>query len=110
VGPVRLPLAGGAYLRFLPAPIFRLGVQQLASAERATVLYVHPWEVDPDQPRQNVGWVVRLNHYHNLSRTQARLARLLRDHPFRPMGEVLEHLESQGRLPAAPLERALRAA
>lgn len=110
VGPLRLPLAGGAYLRFLPAPLFRLGLRRLASARRATVLYVHPWEVDPDQPRQDVGWVVRVNHYHNLDRTEARLARLLEQYRFRPMGEVLDELEAHGQLPVSPLDEALRAA
>jgi polysaccharide deacetylase family protein (PEP-CTERM system associated) len=110
LGPVSLPLAGGAYLRFLPAPLFRLGVKRLARAESATVLYVHPWEIDPDQPRQPVAWPVRINHYHNLGRTEARLTRLLEQHTFRPMGEVLDALEARGRLPAAQLARALRAA
>jgi polysaccharide deacetylase family protein (PEP-CTERM system associated) len=110
LGPARLPLAGGAYLRFLPAPLFRLGVRRLARAQRATVLYVHPWEIDPDQPRQAVSWLVRVNHYHNLSRTEARLARLLEQHRFRPMGEVLDELEAQGRLPVTPLAEAVEAA
>jgi len=110
LGPVRVPLAGGAYLRFLPAPLFRLGIARLASARRATVLYVHPWEIDPGQPRQAVRWPVRVNHYHNLARTEGRLARLLERHCFRPMSVVLDELERQGRLPATPLHEALAAA
>jgi len=110
LGPVRLPLAGGAYLRFVPAKLFRLGHRRLARAGRATVVYVHPWEIDPDQPRQEVSWPVRVNHYHNLARTETRLAHLLEAHPFRSMSEVLDELDAQGRLPAAPLSEALRAA
>jgi len=110
VGPVRLPLAGGAYLRFLPAPLFRLGVRRLARAERPTVLYVHPWEVDPDQPRQAVSWLVRVNHYHNLARVESRLERLLTQQRFQPMGDALDQLASQGRLPTTALSEAVQAA
>jgi polysaccharide deacetylase family protein (PEP-CTERM system associated) len=110
LGPLRLPLAGGAYLRFLPAPLFRLGVRSLARAQRPTVLYVHPWEVDPDQPRQPVSWLVRVNHYHNLARVESRLARLLEQSRFQPMSTVLDELEHNGQLPATALDEALRAA
>jgi polysaccharide deacetylase family protein (PEP-CTERM system associated) len=107
LGLLRLPLAGGAYLRFLPAPLFRLGVRRLTRAQQPTVLYVHPWEIDPDQPRQAVPWRVKVNHYHNLEHVESRLARLLEQHRFRPMGEVLEQLASGGRLPSVPLRDAV---
>lgn len=106
LGPLTLPLAGGAYLRFLPAALFRWGFARLVRAGRPTVLYLHPWEVDPDQPRQDVGLRVRVNHYHNLSRTEGRLRRLLERHPFAPLGEVLDELEGAGRLPRLALSAA----
>jgi len=99
VGPVKLPLAGGAYLRFLPPALFRWGFRRLIAAGEPIVLYVHPWEIDPDQPRQQVGWRVRINHYHNLGRTQARLAGLLKAFCFRPLETVLGELESESGLP-----------
>lgn len=99
LGPLNLPLAGGAYLRFLPPALFRLGFARLAAAGEPTVLYLHPWEVDPEQPRQPVGWKVRVNHYHNLHRVEARLRRLLESHPFAPLGDVLDGLARAGRLP-----------
>ncbi len=102
-GPVSLPLAGGAYLRFLPAPLFRWAFGRLVAAGEPTVLYVHPWEVDPGQPRQDVGWRVRLNHYYGLSRTRERLERLLSRHPFAPLWDVLGSLEAGDRLPVCPL-------
>ncbi len=103
-GPLRLPLAGGAYLRFLPGPLFRWAFGRLAGAGEPTVLYLHPWEVDPEQPRQEVSWPVRVNHYHRLEQTERRLRRLLEAHRFAPLGEVLDGLDRQGRLPlhAAP--------
>jgi polysaccharide deacetylase family protein (PEP-CTERM system associated) len=99
MGPFKIPLAGGAYLRFFPPALFRWGFRRLISAGDPIVLYVHPWEIDPDQPRQAVGWKVRINHYHNLARTEARLARLLREFRFRPLATVLAELESASRLP-----------
>lgn len=105
LGPLRLPLAGGAYLRFLPAPLFRWGFSQLVAAREPTVLYLHPWEIDPEQPRQPVGWRVRTNHYHNLGRTESRVRRLLERFAFAPMGEVLGALELAGRLPRQPAPR-----
>jgi polysaccharide deacetylase family protein (PEP-CTERM system associated) len=99
-GPLRVPLAGGAYLRFFPPVLFRWGFRRLISAGDPIVLYVHPWEIDPDQPRQQVGWKVRGNHYYNLGRTEGRLARLLREFRFRPLEAVLAELESGSGLPA----------
>jgi len=109
-GPWSLPLAGGAYLRFLPLPVFAWGLGRLVAAGEPTVLYVHPWEIDPEQPRQDVSWLVRVNHYHNLHRTEARLRRLLERFRFAPMGEILARLDAQGRLPGVELSAWERAA
>ncbi len=98
-GPLTVPLAGGAYLRFFPPALFHWGFQRLIAAGEPIVLYVHPWEIDPDQPRQAVGWKIRVNHYFNLGRTEGRLARLLEEFPFRPLGAVLDSLDSGSGLP-----------
>jgi len=98
LGPVNLPLAGGAYLRFLPPAVFRWGFGRLQAAGRPTVLYVHPWEIDPEQPRQAVNPRVRVNHYHNLHATEARLSGLLERFEFNSLGDVLDGLETAGHL------------
>jgi polysaccharide deacetylase family protein (PEP-CTERM system associated) len=98
-GPLNLPLAGGAYLRFLPAALFRWAFSRLVSAGEPTVLYVHPWELDPEQPRQDTSLRVRINHYHNLHRTEGRLRRLLERFRFAPLGTVLGDLARGDRLP-----------
>jgi polysaccharide deacetylase family protein (PEP-CTERM system associated) len=110
VGPVRLPLAGGAYLRFLPPSIFRWGLRRLADAREPSVLYLHPWEIDAEQPRLPTGWRVRVNHYHNLHRTLDRVRALLDRYAFEPVGRVLERLAENGRLPARELGRERAAA
>lgn len=109
LGGLNWPMAGGAYLRFMPGPVFRWGFGRIA-ASGPSVLYVHPWEVDADQPRQSVGWKVRVNHYHGIERTLGRLENLLSGHSFSPMGEVLERLDALGRLPTHRLAELDRAA
>ena len=79
----RWPVAGGGYLRQLPAVFCRWGVAHLRDREgHAAVLYVHPWEIDPDQPRLRAGWVTRLRHYRNLRGMTSRLTSILRWGPF----------------------------
>ena len=109
VGPLTLPLAGGAYLRFLPAALFRWGLRRLESAGEATALYTHPWEIDPCQPRQHLRWKVRVNHYHNLDRMEQRLRSLLECFHFAPLREVLERLTAQSGLETRRLAAALHA-
>jgi len=98
LGFFNLPLAGGAYLRFLPPALFRWGFARLEAADRPAVLYVHPWEIDPDQPRQPVSRRVQINHYHNLDATEARLGGLLERFEFNSLGDVLDGLDASGRL------------
>lgn len=98
LGRFTLPLAGGAYLRFLPPALFRWGIGRLQARGQPTVLYVHPWEIDPDQPRQNASWIVRLNHYHNLGATEGRVRRLLDGFRFSTVGDVLGRLAAENRL------------
>lgn len=100
LGPLRLPLGGGAYLRFLPAALFRFGVGRLVASGEPTALYTHPWEVDFEQPRQAVGWKVRVNHYYNLERTEGRVRALLERFDFAPMARVLDDLAGADELPA----------
>lgn len=75
------PCGGGGYFRLLPYSVSRLAIDRVnADHGRAAVFYLHPWEIDPGQPRvRNVPWKSRLRHYLNLSRTEGRLRRLLRD-------------------------------
>ena len=98
LGLFNLPLAGGAYLRFLPPALFRWAFARLEAAGRPTVLYVHPWELDPDQPRQPVSRRVQVNHYYNLDAMEARLGGLLERFAFSPLGEVLDGLDASGQL------------
>lgn len=79
---VRIPAAGGGYLRHLPAGIVHRALRDHEARGRPAMFYVHPWEVDPDQPRLDVGLMSRYRHYRGLHRVHPRLQRLLTDFRF----------------------------
>jgi polysaccharide deacetylase family protein (PEP-CTERM system associated) len=74
---LRLPAAGGGYLRQLPLKLTLEAFSQWGELGVSAVLYTHPWELDPDQPRIPCGLVTRVRHYRNLHRTLPRLRALL---------------------------------
>jgi polysaccharide deacetylase family protein (PEP-CTERM system associated) len=78
---VNLPAAGGGYFRLAPYALSRWAIDRVNRIEkRPAIFYLHPWELDPGQPRvDGVPVRSRLRHYLNLGRTEARLARLLGD-------------------------------
>ena len=79
--PIDLPASGGGYFRLFPYRLTRLLLDQANRRNRGPVVfYLHPWEVDPDQPRQHQApRVSRFRHYLNLGLTERRLRRLLGD-------------------------------
>lgn len=85
IGSLNLPAAGGGYLRLLPYQYIAWAVRRLAREDGgAVVVYFHPWELDPEQPRIGAGRKSRLRHYTNLNRMESRLRRLLGTHRFGP--------------------------
>ena len=95
VGPLNLPVAGGGYFRILPYRWTRWGMARVNELElRPTVFYLHPWEIDPTQPRLKAGRLGRFRHYRNLENTEARLRQLLTDFQF----DTVERLVSGARL------------
>jgi len=89
-GPMRIPISGGGYFRLLPYWFIRNGLRGLNQREGLPfTFYLHPWEVDVDQPRVKVGFVSRFRHYTNLDKCEARLRRLLGEFRFTTMRKVL---------------------
>lgn len=84
-----IPAAGGGYFRQFPYPLFRYLFSNASGfGERPQMFYLHPWEVDPDQPRfNNASWFSRFRHYTNLDKCEDRLARLLDDFRFGTVSE-----------------------
>jgi polysaccharide deacetylase family protein (PEP-CTERM system associated) len=72
-----MPVGGGGYLRLLPNLYTRLGLQSVQREGLPAVIYIHPWEIDPGQPRLAGRLSSRLRHYTNLSRTLERFQRVL---------------------------------
>ncbi len=75
---MRIPAAGGGYLRQFPLGVIRAAFRQAEREDRPGMFYIHPWEVDPDQPRLPVGTLTRLRHYRGLRHTAERLSKMLR--------------------------------
>jgi polysaccharide deacetylase family protein (PEP-CTERM system associated) len=86
-----LPLGGGGYLRLLPYVYMKWGMRRVNRAEgKGTVVYIHPWEIDPGQPRmKTAGRRGFSSHYVNLASTEKKLRRLFRDFRFAPMRDCL---------------------
>lgn len=84
-----LPAGGGAYFRLLPYALVKSAFRQAEQRGVPATFYIHPWEVDPEQPRLAVDRLTRIRHYGGLGRTAGRLRRLLSSYRFRPIAETL---------------------
>ncbi len=85
----RWPAAGGGYFRLMPyrlaAHMFFAGAKQCGGG----VFYMHPWEIDPAQPRVSAPWVSRFRHRTNLGRMADKVARLLTEARFVCMRDLI---------------------
>lgn len=93
-----VPIAGGGYFRLLPYAWTRWGISRVNRVERQPVtFYLHPWEIDPEQPRFAVSRATALRHYSGLSATTARLERVMTDFRFDSIEAVLGWRPAAGR-------------
>jgi polysaccharide deacetylase family protein (PEP-CTERM system associated) len=85
-----LPAGGGGYFRLAPYSLSRWALRRVNEIDRQpAIFYMHPWEIDPDQPRvPGTGLKTRFRHYVNLHKTESRLGRLLRDFRWGRIDEV----------------------
>jgi len=87
---INVPIAGGGYLRLLPYKLTAGAIRRLNQKEdQPAMVYLHPWEIDPDQPRLAASWRSRFRQYQNLQTTEKKLTRLLDDFSWAPMSKVL---------------------
>src|ERR1041385_3301089 len=84
-----LPAAGGAYFRLLPYSVVRTALRQCERRGVPGTFYIHPWEIDAEQPRFAVSWATRLRHYGGLQGMLPRLERLLTEFPFGSIRDTL---------------------
>jgi polysaccharide deacetylase family protein (PEP-CTERM system associated) len=85
-----LPAGGGAYFRLLPYGLVHSALRSAEGRQAAATFYIHPWELDPGQPRFSVKLATRIRHYGGLSRTVPRLRRMLRNFRFQPIARTLQ--------------------
>lgn len=85
-----LPSSGGGYFRLFPYALSRWMLRQVNQRDgESAIFYMHPWEIDPQQPRiPGVSLKTRFRHYVNIDRTEQRLDRLLSDFAWGRMDEI----------------------
>ena len=83
----KIPVAGGGYFRIFPYWFTKMALRSINKLEQKPfVFYLHPWEIDPGQPRiPHAGWKSRFRHYNNLEKTEDRLTLLLQHFQFGPI-------------------------
>ena len=81
------PAGGGGFFRLYPYALSRWNIQRVNHRDnQAAIFYFHPWEIDPQQPKQEgIGFKSRFRHYLNLNKTEKRLNRLLKDFNWQRM-------------------------
>jgi polysaccharide deacetylase family protein (PEP-CTERM system associated) len=90
IGSHGLPWGGGGYFRIIPYRIFRRGIAHILRSGRPYVFYIHPWEIDPGQPRiDNLPALFRFRHYVGLERCDRRFGSLLADFRWSTTSELL---------------------
>jgi polysaccharide deacetylase family protein (PEP-CTERM system associated) len=98
-GGMPVPVSGGGYFRLLPYSFVRAGLRRINERDGMPfTFYLHPWEIDAEQPRVRVGLLSRVRHYTNLHRCEGRLKQLLGEFRFTSMRRVLQ---ARGLLPSA---------
>ena len=97
---LQLPVAGGGYFRLFPYAASKMFLKSLEKQGSQLVMYFHPWELDPDQPRMDGPIVSKVRHYLNLHKMEQRLRWLLKDFSFAPINEAVPSIrgivEGQG--------------
>ena len=93
-----LPWGGGAYFRLMPLSIFTIGARSILKKEGAYIFYMHPWEIDPGQPRvEQASLFSRFKHYKNIETAEAKLKKMIESFPdcrFKAIREYLKEKES----------------
>ncbi|MEK6763138.1 MAG: XrtA system polysaccharide deacetylase [Nitrospirota bacterium] len=85
----QVPVAGGGYFRLFPYATSKAFLQRLEKQGAKLVMYLHPWEIDPEQPRMDGSWTAQFRHYLNLHKMEKRLATLLVDFQFGSIVQIL---------------------
>jgi polysaccharide deacetylase family protein (PEP-CTERM system associated) len=88
----RIAVGGGGHFRFYPYPLVRTLLRRIESQGQPIVFYLHPWELDPHQPRMDGNRLSRFRHYLHLDQVEGRLERLFDDFRFGSVQDALPAL------------------
>ncbi|MCW8855325.1 MAG: DUF3473 domain-containing protein [Gammaproteobacteria bacterium] len=88
-----LPVSGGGYFRLYPYFFTKYALSSINRNHKPFVFYLHPWEIDPQQPRISTNPLSRFRHYNNLELCESRLQKLLSDFKFTTMNAVLDEMK-----------------
>jgi polysaccharide deacetylase family protein (PEP-CTERM system associated) len=86
---MNMPVAGGFYMRLYPYSLFKQGLKSINKEEKPAIIYLHPWDIDPGQPRPKPTLREQFTHYYNLHSAEEKLTSLLGDFRFGPLRELL---------------------
>jgi polysaccharide deacetylase family protein (PEP-CTERM system associated) len=78
----KIPFSGGGYFRLFPYFITKYLFGKVNREGRPVIFYLHPWEIDPGQPKMKLPMLKKFRHYNNLNKTEKRFDRLLNDFQF----------------------------
>lgn len=93
---LNLPVSGGGYFRLFPYGLTKYALGKINTMEgKPFIFYLHPWEIDPEQPRINAGFLSNFRHYNNLSKCHERLDKLTKDFQFTTAAEVLDKWDDE---------------
>jgi polysaccharide deacetylase family protein (PEP-CTERM system associated) len=100
IGRQNIGIGGGGYLRFAPYRVTRWAIQRINQRDRQpAMVYFHPWEIDPDQPRIAAPLRSRVRHYTNLGTMEQKIRSLLRDFTFVSLGDFLSRVPQKSKFP-----------
>jgi polysaccharide deacetylase family protein (PEP-CTERM system associated) len=100
-----LPAGGGAYFRLFPYALVARALTAFERRGESGTFYIHPWELDAEQPRVRVPWPTRVRHYGGLGRVPGRLERLLGQFQFTPIADTVERYDFMEDDPARSSDR-----
>jgi polysaccharide deacetylase family protein (PEP-CTERM system associated) len=89
----QVPAAGGGYLRQFPLAVIRRAFREATERGEPATFYIHPWEIDPGQPRLPVSRLNRIRHYRGLDSALSRIENLLEEFPFGTIASYLPQLD-----------------
>jgi polysaccharide deacetylase family protein (PEP-CTERM system associated) len=106
IGGSNFPFGGGGYFRLLPYAYMRWGLCRFNTIDaQPAIIYLHPWELDPSQPRLAAGLKTRLRQYSGLASAERKLDSLLRNFQFAPISDVFhKQLNESGAVEASDVK------